>query len=562
MLRHLLLISAIVGSLLLFSLSTDHLFVFHSLLLAGGILCLSYNFNDRFIASHRNYRQNVTVPNDWHLFACNCRDLVCNVIIQCILAFCYNQLVLGIRTEHNRQIYTSKWSACVLFVLPIALSRAGRWIPDSIIRKLALFSVSVAGLDLQVSLVTRFMDVVNTIGGHLIAAQTTIVAGGLQFFIEIQWNRLHVPSVLRVFWISRTVFHFLSNVIISVLKSNVDIRTVFIPSLMAALSSSCENWLSLLGMASVISKACRFSDALVMLVSGTNAHAGHDDHDVGTLSAILFVILAFQTGLSSIEAPARLLRLFRNICLIVVAVMQSQHAVVHSQLMSLGAGQNIHVIRHVRALALAAFLAVTPAVFVWWLWTTEGKADTWLLALTALSAEIIIKVIVSVLTYVLFVIDSLRSSFWNNFDDYVYVVQSVGNTIEFLIGIFLFVNGIWKLLFESGGAIRAMMMCLHAYFNIFQQAIKGWQTFLRRQGAAKKVGLLPVATERQIAERDDVCPICYHLFNGCARVTNCGHLFHDVCLRKWLYIKDVCPLCHQSIVASSSSEAAASEEGT
>ena len=273
------------------------------------------------------------------------------------------------------------------------------------------------------------------------------------------------------------------------------------------------------------------------------------------------MLLAFQTGLSSIEPPARILRLFRNVCLIVVAVLQSQHTVVHGQLMSLGAGQNIHIIRHVRALTLAAFLAVTPAIFVWWLWTTEDKADTWLLALTALSAEIIVKVLVSVLTYVLFIIDSARSTFWNNFDDYVYVVQSVGKTIEFFIGIFLFVNGVWKFVFESGGAVRAVMMCLHAYFNIWLQAIKGWRTFIRRQGASKKVGLLPVATERQIAKFDDVCSICYHPFNGCVRVTNCEHLFHDVCLRKWLYIKDVCPLCHQSIVASSTSEVA-SQVGT
>lgn len=31
---------------------------------------------------------------------------------------------------------------------------------------------------------------------------------------------------------------------------------------------------------------------------------------------------------------------------------------------------------------------------------------------------------------------------------------------------------------------------------------------------------------------------------GTARITRCNHYFHGVCLRKWLYVQDICPLCH------------------
>ena len=70
-------------------------------------------------------------------------------------------------------------------------------------------------------------------------------------------------------------------------------------------------------------------------------------------------------------------------------------------------------------------------------------------------------------------IDAFRTTMWERLDDYVYYVRATGNTIEFVFGIFLFFNGAYILLFESGGTIRALMMCVHAYFNIFLQAKTG-----------------------------------------------------------------------------------------
>ena len=166
-------------------------------------------------------------------------------------------------------------------------------------------------------------------------------------------------------------------------------------------------------------------------------------------------------------------------------------------------------------------------------------------------------------------IDAFRTNMWEKLDDYVYYIRALGNSVEFMFGIFLFFNGAWILLFESGGAIRALMMCIHAYFNIWNQAIAGmffyicdyvffeynflmfslclgWKTFIKRRNAVRKIGLLPEATAEQLANFDDVCAICYQELNN-ARITNCNHYFHSVCLRKWLYLQDVCPLCHKTL---------------
>ena len=75
--------------------------------------------------------------------------------------------------------------------------------------------------------------------------------------------------------------------------------------------------------------------------------------------------------------------------------------------------------------------------------------------------------------YVLFMVDAYKSSMWENLDDYVFYIKSLGSTIEFIFAILIFMNGAWILVFESGGRIRAFMMGVHAYFNIWLQAKAG-----------------------------------------------------------------------------------------
>lgn len=47
-------------------------------------------------------------------------------------------------------------------------------------------------------------------------------------------------------------------------------------------------------------------------------------------------------------------------------------------------------------------------------------------------------------------------------------------------------------------------------------------------------------------ENNDVCAICYQDMTS-AKLTRCNHFFHGVCLRKWLYVQDTCPLCHATL---------------
>ena len=118
----------------------------------------------------------------------------------------------------------------------------------------------------------------------------------------------------------------------------------------------------------------------------------------------------------------------------------------------------------------------------------------------------------------------------------LYISRGVGNTVEFFFAVFLFLNGGWILIFESGGTIRAIMMLIHAYFNIWCEAKNGWAAFIKRRSAVGKINSLEDASKEQIERHNDVCAICYQEMTV-AKVTRCKHMFHSICLRKWLYMQ-------------------------
>ena len=99
-------------------------------------------------------------------------------------------------------------------------------------------------------------------------------------------------------------------------------------------------------------------------------------------------------------------------------------------------------------------------------------------------------------------------------------------------------------MFETGGTVRACMMCVHAYFNLWCEAKAGWSVFMKRRHAVNKINSLPEASAARLLLHADVCAICYEEMQT-AKITKCNHIFHGMCLRKWLYVQDKCPLCQE-----------------
>ncbi|XP_067267754.1 E3 ubiquitin-protein ligase RNF139 [Chanodichthys erythropterus] len=370
---------------------------------------------------------------------------------------------------------------------------------------------------------------------------------GLQLLLEDTWKRIRFPDILRVFWLTRMTAQAVILVyVVRVVRSESGLQLgwdVFWDLFSNLIISGCDSTLTVLGMSAVISSLAHYLGLSILAFIGSTEE---EDKRLGFVAPVLFFILALQTGLSGLKPEERLVRLSRNMCLLLTAILHFIHGMTDPVLMSLSASHVSSVRRHVPVLLVSLVLFALPVLLSHLLWH-KFELNTWLFAVTAFCVELCLKVLVSLTVYALFMIDGFYNVLWEKLDDYVYYVRSTGNVIEFVFGVIMFGNGAYTMMFESGSKIRACMMCLHAYFNIYLQAKNGWKTFINRRTAVKKINSLPEVKGTQLRDIEDVCAICYQEFATSARITPCHHYFHALCLRKWLYIQDTCPMCHQRV---------------
>ncbi|KAK9294605.1 hypothetical protein QLX08_010831 [Tetragonisca angustula] len=528
-----------IAAICTFMLWTKHLIIVYLYLISVGAIFISYWSNIgtmkaiiTYVSTHESttsilddilYLNLKYVLNEGPGFL-----IIQNYILQCLLAsiFCYIHLA----PKHpvlQKFLVLSFMTPSIVGICPL---------PTQVLNHVPVFAALLPLAVCKFVIWYHGIAMLNTLYMGYQHARNFISNYGLSALAETEWIRLNVPCVLRMFWMLRVgaqVFQILGD------HYGEETFTYYI-MLRSLLVNGCETLTAVLGMTSIISFICDYIGCFFQWVLLTE---DEDEKSIGTVSAILFYVLALQTGLTSLDREKRLVRLCRNFCLLFTAVLHFVHNIVNPLLMSLSASHNPALHRHIRALAVCVFLILFPMSLLVFLWS-HYSVSTWLLAVSVFSIEVIVKVLVSLAIYCLFLIDAYRSVFWEQLDDCVYIIRSFGNTIEFAFGIILFFNGFWILVFESGGAIRAVMICIHAYFNIWCEARSGWSVFMKRRSAVNKINSLPEAKAEQLRTLDDVCAICYQEMQS-AKITHCNHYFHSVCLRKWLYVQDSCPLCHE-----------------
>jgi len=359
---------------------------------------------------------------------------------------------------------------------------------------------------------------------------------GLYFFLESIWTELRVPIILRTYCLLRLVLVVYQSWQLLSLPSQLSWQLLCSDTELLLVRSS-ETYIAILAMTSILSVICD----KVGLVFQAILQSEDEEKSFAWVSAILFFILALQTGLPDLDKEKRFFQLCKNSCLLLTAILHFIHSLVDPYLISLANSTN-NSNKHFRTLSVCTFLFVFPCILLYVLWS-RYTMGTWLLAVTVFCIEAVVKVIVTVLIYGLTIWDVYyQQGLWESFDDWIFYIKSFGNVIQFLFAVFLFCNGGWVLLFESASAFRAFMMVIHAYYNIWMEAKNGWSTFWKRRTATSKVESLLDATPEQIDKHDDVCAICYQSMTK-AKLTRCNHMFHNCCLTRWLHKQDTCPMC-------------------
>merc|ERR1719348_35150 len=161
-------------------------------------------------------------------------------------------------------------------------------------------------------------------------------------------------------------------------------------------------------------------------------------------------------------------------------------------------------------------------------------------------------------TYFVFLWDSSLPQPSPHTDDYVYYVKATTKTLEVLLALVLVSEGFYDSVFaeQEWNLLNNIVLGVHCYFNIYMRVSQGWACYLQRRETSARISELPTASRQELEALGDVCSICYQDMltlgkdddeTGCV-MTQCGHIFHRHCLRRWLVVQDNCPLCTHPVV--------------
>lgn len=355
------------------------------------------------------------------------------------------------------------------------------------------------------------------------------------------WYAMMLPVQLLIFWACL----FASQIFVFLKSKNISTDGTIL-FLLATMGECCATPVSLFALCIAISYLSYYVLTLTkVFLLGWDGLVQDNDLLRGWTEGFTMLLIALQTGLLDLEPLQRAFLMSILLFIIVSSLVQSMYEITDPILLVLSASHSRSIGKHLRVLALCTVLWMLP-LYMTYAICQYFDLDFWLMIIISSCILTSVQVIGSLLIYWLFLYDTFRAETWEKLDDVVYYIRSTVRVLEFMVAVFVVCFGFKESVFSEWSWVNSGILIIHCYFNVWQRLQSGWKTFLLRREAVNKIASLPEATAVQLSQHNDVCVICFQALTS-ARITGCGHYFHGCCLRKWLYVKDSCPLCHQSI---------------
>ncbi|XP_074759780.1 RING finger protein 145-like isoform X1 [Athene noctua] len=364
------------------------------------------------------------------------------------------------------------------------------------------------------------------------------------------WSQLAIPLLFLVFWL---VLFFLRLSSFLAFSASPLAQQGLLFLLLSSAAECCSTPYSLIGLTFTVSylalgvlSLCKF------YLLGFGAFQNGNVMHRGVTEGVTLLLLALQTGLLDLQILQRTFLLSIILFIVVTSTLQSMIEIADPIVLALGASRNRSPWKHFRGVSMCLFLLVFPCFMAYKI-AHFFHLDFWLLILVSSCMLTSLQVMGTLFIYALFMVELLQDAPLERMDEIIYCVNAVSRVLEFLVAVCVVGYGTWESLFGEWSWMGASVIIIHSYFNVWLRAQSGWRSFLLRREAAKKINSLPRATGGQLRDHNDVCAICFQDMQV-AVVTPCSHFFHATCLRKWLYVQDTCPMCHQQVTPVTAAE--------
>lgn len=308
-----LFISGCGIALCLFMLNTKHLMVVYMYIMSLGVVCLSYLLNTRTVMLITDPTEPTHMTMDLLRHVIDYSNLftedsiafriTSNCIFQMFLAYIFVNIHLGPRYPYLQKLLP------VTFFIPFFVSLLP--LPHAVLVHSPIVAALLPLALIKFVLWTSLVSIVHTVYNGYIHARNFVSNFGMSALVEAEWLRLNVPEVLRTFWLLRVLEHTSIFFLSGYWDAN-DGYSPYFRLMKYLMVTGCDTVSAVLGITSIVSYICSYIGKLFQWILLTE---DDNDKNIGTVSAIVFYILALQTGLTSLEPEVRFVRLCRWVCL-------------------------------------------------------------------------------------------------------------------------------------------------------------------------------------------------------------------------------------------------------
>lgn len=373
------------------------------------------------------------------------------------------------------------------------------------------------------------------------------------------WNKLFVPNHFLVFWLGHFVVKFINVLLKDPTLSyknhsqSWSVGEEWYMMVITIVSNICSSPVSLIATAVMVSHLSRLilkGTKCFLMGEWSSPHTHLDEANSvysGWTEGLTLIIFSVQTGLLEMKMPSKIAVMTIILFIDLSTLLQSMLEIVEPVLLALATTRSRHAaMKRLRVFFLCVFLFAFP-LYLTHLFIQLFKVDFWMLILLSSCLLTSFQVIDILVVHFLFLYD------WESSDELIYYSRAAVKILEFAIALFVLA---WPMgLFDSPQAqwnwANSTIILIHCYVNIWQRLVAGWRSFNLRRQAAQRIMSLPLADAEKLRENNDLCSICFSEMTGdqsnCCILTPCDHFFHRTCLRKWLYVRNACPLCHTAI---------------
>ncbi|KAK6016139.1 zinc finger, C3HC4 type [Ostertagia ostertagi] len=361
---------------------------------------------------------------------------------------------------------------------------------------------SLVMLFICIYVLNRVPDMVHGMRTAFRQIKAIFVVRGLAGGFVTVWRRLRIAELMTCAWLTM----FVIRMYVEIWEKGRTWQEAG-PALLASIAESTNTPISLLALALTVSFVCKW------VVDGAQlVYRGIDTCPVMPADWLAW----YENGAKGF--PARLLVLYYLWPLL---------------------------LRHLAAdIFDACYLPITMACAI----TAFLPIDLWCVIIVSNCVLTTIHAASSTVQYAIGMIESRSTEPWEHSDDLMFWTRMVTKVFELSIALIVLVYGIVFTVSGNWTLATIAVLVFHVIFNIYRRMETLLGSMTARQAAVKNINRLPRASREELKARSDICAICMMEMWEEARVTPCKHFFHGACLRKWLSVRQVCPLCYSELL--------------